>query len=185
VATSSGNWGVGSNWSTGQVPGSSDDVVINPFTALTVTINSGNRSVNSLQSGSNASLVLTGGSFAVTGEAEIDGSFLLGGAVTLSGKYSGGASSTAQFGSGNVDAGGNTILDFPNFEWTGGSFAGSLTNTGTITLLGSSQTFLTGALNNSGTIIDSGTGSLVLGTAGSDGNTPGSLAWIPTGGKIG
>ncbi len=156
-------------------------MTIDPPTALTVTIDSGNQSVNSILSESNATLSLSGGSLAVAAGAEIDGSFQLNGNLALSGMYSGGASSTAQFSAGNVNAGGSTVLDFPSFDWTGGTFGGSLTNTVTITLSGSSQIFLSGALSNSGTIIDSGTGSLVLGTAGSDSNSPGTLNNLASG----
>jgi hypothetical protein len=56
VSPTSGNWNPRSNRNTGTVPGPNDDVVINPSAALTVTIDSGNQSVNSLQGGSNATL---------------------------------------------------------------------------------------------------------------------------------
>ena len=44
ISTQSGNWNVGSNWSTGQVPGTGDAVVIDVSGASpTVTINSGSQ----------------------------------------------------------------------------------------------------------------------------------------------
>src|SRR5436309_3382886 len=45
----SGFWDVGSNWSTGSVPGANDDVVISRAASLTVTLRGGSFSVHSLQ----------------------------------------------------------------------------------------------------------------------------------------
>src|SRR5258707_470096 len=57
----SGPWDVGSDWSTGQVPTSADDVTINrAISGLTITVRSGNQAVHSLQS--NEALAVSGGS---------------------------------------------------------------------------------------------------------------------------
>ena len=73
--------------------------MINP-SALTVTIDSGNQSVNRLQSESNATLSLSGGSLAVAAGAEVDGGFQVSGNVTLAGTFTGGAGSSVQLSSG-------------------------------------------------------------------------------------
>ena len=152
AATSSGNWDVGSNWSTGQVPGPGDDVVINPSNALTVTINSGNQSVNSLESASNATLSLTGGSLAVAAGAEVDGGFQVSGNVALAGTFTGGSGSAAQLSSGTLTGGsGGATLDFPVLQWTGGNLGGTVANAGMLTVSGSAV-LLAGTLTNTGTI---------------------------------
>ena len=212
VATSSGNWDVGSNWSTGQVPGPSDDVVINAAAALTVTINSGNQSVNSIQSGSNATLSLSAGSLAVTTGAEVDGGFQISGNVTISGSFSGGAGAVSQFSSGTLTTGsGGATVNFPDFQWLGGSIEGTLSNAGsmtwsngtvvgdvsnagTITLTGGTDLTncpgVLGQLSNAGTIIQH-TGDLALITgdsvtvAGSVVNLPGAIYDIEVAGVIG
>src|SRR5262245_23821112 len=49
TSTTSGNWNLGSNWSAGNVPGPTDDVVIDVAGASpTITIDSGGQSVHSL-----------------------------------------------------------------------------------------------------------------------------------------
>ena len=59
----SGNWDVAANWNTDTVPGPADDVTISPTSAATITIQSGDaESVNSLTTGSNSTLAITGGS---------------------------------------------------------------------------------------------------------------------------
>jgi RHS repeat-associated protein len=167
VATSSGNWNVGSNWSTGNVPGSGDDAVIEPSAALTVTIDSGNQSVNSLQCGSNATLSISSGSLAVANGAEIDGSFQVNGTVTLAGTFSGGGSAKSQFSGGALTGGpGGATLGFPDFQWVGGTLAGTLTNQGTITAAGTGEMDLSGTLTNTGTIEVTGTGYIFSLTSG-------------------
>ena len=143
VATSSGNWDVGTNWSTGQVPGSTDDVVINPSAALTVTINSSVPPVNSLQSGSNATLSLSGGSLAMAAASEIDGPFALNG--------------------GTLDPNA-PVTTTANSTWSGGTISGTgtLTNSGVITLTptASSDAYL----QFSGNVTLAGSGQLVMGS---------------------
>jgi RHS repeat-associated protein len=85
----SGDWNVGSNWSTGNVPGPSDDVVINRSVPVTVTIGSGDQSVNSLQVTNNDALTLTAGSLTAANGITINSGTLnftggtLGSPVTL------------------------------------------------------------------------------------------------------
>lgn len=58
----SGNWDTGSNWSTGSVPGSGDDVVIDTSAAATITVRVGDsESVHQLTLGSVDTLSVTGG----------------------------------------------------------------------------------------------------------------------------
>ena len=153
ISTTSGDWNVGSNWSTGQVPGPGDDVVISPSTPLTVTIDSGSQSVNTLLTESNATLSLSGGSLAVAGGAEIYGSFQVSGSVTLDGTFTGESGSEAQLSSGTLTGGaGGVTVDFPDFQWAGGSLIGPVTNLGTLTVT-TSGVSLAGTLTNAGSIV--------------------------------
>ena len=45
ISKTSGNWNLGSNWSTGTVPGPGDDVIINESGSPTITVSSGTQSV--------------------------------------------------------------------------------------------------------------------------------------------
>ena len=61
ISPVSGDWNVGSNWSTGQVPGTSDDAVIDTAATLSVVIPSGdNESVHSLTTTANDTLAISG-----------------------------------------------------------------------------------------------------------------------------
>ncbi len=160
VATSSGNWDVGSNWSTGQVPGSTDDVVINPSAALTVTINSSVPPVNSLQSGSNATLAVSGGSLTLAAASEIDGAFTLsGGTLTASGTLT--TNGDSSWTGGTINANGNLVndsnVDVP--AGAGPTIGGVLTNDGTISITSAPNTFA--RLYVSGLTLG-GTGQLIL-----------------------
>src|SRR4051812_5126483 len=67
ISTSDGNWNVGSNWNTGNVPGSGDDAVIDVSGAQPkVTINT-DVSVHSLTAAD--PLVLAGGSLTVASQS--------------------------------------------------------------------------------------------------------------------
>ena len=82
ISPTSGDWNVGSNWSTGQVPGTGDDVVINVSGASpTVTIDSGAQSVNSVTAAD--PLVVSGGSLTLAAASEIDGPLSLSGVANL------------------------------------------------------------------------------------------------------
>jgi RHS repeat-associated protein len=142
TSSTSGSWDVASNWSTGKVPGPTDDVFINVSNAIpTVTISSVVESVHSITA--TDALVISGGGLTIAASSAIDGSFTL----------SGGTLTT------NVPL---TLAG--STEWTGGSIAGSgtVTNTGTIAISTNSSLQLGPALNDSGTINQAGTGSLVV-----------------------
>ena len=118
-------------------------------------------------------VVLSGGAFApgtvtVAAGAVVD---LTGGqTVTYSGTLAGSGGGTVQFSSGTITVGvGGLTLDFPGsmFQWTGGGFeasGGNVSNLGTINIAGSSQKqiYADGALDDYGTIIQTGTGDLGL-----------------------
>ena len=86
-STSSGNWGDAANWSTGQVPGPSDDVVIDVNGASpTVTIDSTTQAaVNSIASSD--PLAISGGSLSVSANSTISGGLAMtaGASLTASG----------------------------------------------------------------------------------------------------
>ncbi len=85
ISTSSGNWNVASNWSTGAVPTSSSVVIINvPGATPTITISSGTQSVLSLTAADPISI--TGGSLIVSASSTISGALsMTGGKVEATG----------------------------------------------------------------------------------------------------
>ncbi len=109
-----------------------------------------------------------GATFNVAQGATLD---LTGGqSVTYSGTLTGSGSGTVQFSTGTLTVGlGGLTLDFPSnlFQWTGGNLDASgetVTNMGTINLSGSSEAafyaddYLNAALDDYGTIVQTGTG---------------------------
>ena len=77
-----GDWGDAANWSTGQVPGPEDNVIIDvPEGELTITNASGNRQVKSIQT--QEDLVFSGGSLTINGFGRIHGDLTLGSGRTL------------------------------------------------------------------------------------------------------
>ncbi|HEV3383195.1 MAG TPA: hypothetical protein VG097_00190, partial [Gemmata sp.] len=81
INAGSGNWDVGSNWSTGAVPTSSQTAVISTTSAATITIQNGdNITVQSTTTGSNDTLLFTGGQLEVT-----TGASTLSGPLTMTG----------------------------------------------------------------------------------------------------
>ena len=85
ISPTSGSWDVASNWSTGKVPGQSDDVVINVSGASpTVTISSNVESVKSITA--DDPLVISGGGLTVAANSTISGGLsMTGGSLTASG----------------------------------------------------------------------------------------------------
>jgi hypothetical protein len=82
------NWDDPQNWNTQAVPGAGDDVVIDTGSvAATVNINSSDsESVNSLRTGVNDTLSITGGSLTVAANSTLSGSLAMtGGSLTASG----------------------------------------------------------------------------------------------------
>ncbi len=94
--------------------------------------------------------------------------------ASYAGNYSGSGGGIVQWSGGQFGVTGETgpgvTFNFPGtlFQWTGGSFTNThpnhpFTNTGTMTLAGSSDKAIGGsAFNNSGTIIQAGTGNLIV-----------------------
>jgi hypothetical protein len=85
INSAGGSWGVASNWSTGAVPGPSDDAVIDVSGASpTVTISSNVESVHSRTA--DDPLVISGGGLTVAANSTIsDGLTMSGGSLTASG----------------------------------------------------------------------------------------------------
>src|SRR5215472_2769454 len=71
----SGNWDVGSNWSTGVVPHATDDVTISTASAQTITHSAGSDTIASLFVNSDDTLGMTGGLLTVRGNATLAGAF--------------------------------------------------------------------------------------------------------------
>lgn len=106
TGASGGSWDVGSNWSTGSVPAAGDDVTIDTSSAMTITIQSGESiTVNSLTTGANDTLSLTGASVATKGDFTNNGTLTVdaGSKVSVDANFS--QSST---GSLNVQIGGSS-----------------------------------------------------------------------------
>jgi hypothetical protein len=84
----SGDWDVAANWSTGVVPSSSDVVGIDMSGTATITIQPGDEiEVQTLTTGSNDTLSITGGSLTITaGQSILDGPLsMTGGLLTATG----------------------------------------------------------------------------------------------------
>ena len=83
----SGNWDNPANWSSGQVPGPSDDVVISTAGSATITIQTGDSLVvNSVTTGANDTLSFTGGSLTIGANSTLSGPLsMTGGTLTATG----------------------------------------------------------------------------------------------------
>jgi hypothetical protein len=151
----SGNWNTPTNWSTGQVPGINDNVVIDRSggnalldNRFTITVDSG-VSVNSIQS--KEAIDITGGSLAVAAASEFDGTFTV-------------ENSGSLVGNGPVLLTGTSTLN-------AGTISGTVTNTGTMTLGGSDHGFNAGTFTNQGTVTQTG-GRVVLENGSTFNNSP-------------
>jgi hypothetical protein len=155
VGSTSGDWNTASNWSGNAVPGSEDDVVINPGNSSTViTISSGTQTVKSLQS-SAVLQINTGASLSLAAASTISGTLTLNGGTLL--------------GAGNLTLSGVTNASAGTFGGTG-----TITNSGTMTVIGAVN--LNQALANTGTVLLSGAGgSLTVNTSGVVTNEAGGL----------
>src|SRR5579871_4309229 len=141
MSNQSGFWDVGSNWSTGQVPSATDDVTIN-VPGITVTVRDG-RLAHSLQC--QDALVLSAGGLTLGADSEMDGPLTLGNATLTT----------------------NGVLTLTgNDTWSAGTVtgSGSVANQGTLNLTGSGES-LQVILNNTGTITQTGSGSLNVSAA--------------------
>ena len=123
VAAGSGNWSIAANWSGGTVPVSTDNVVLNPGAACTITVD-GNYPINNLALGLNATLSISstftltaGGNFSQTNRTFNGGT----GSLNIAGNFS-------QSG-GTFNAGSAVMNVNGTFSKTTGSF-----NQGTVTL---------------------------------------------------
>ncbi len=132
IGATSGSWNVGSNWSDG-VPTADDDVTINPAATVTVSIDSGSISVNSITMVGDDALSITSGTLTVTAP-----SILHDFSVT----------------SGTVNADTEMTLT-GNSLWTGNpTFTGQIRNEGTLSITGDPNVGAT--LDNAGTIHNNG-----------------------------
>src|ERR1043166_2330790 len=133
-----GDWNTATNWSTGILPGPSDDVIIDVAGAVTVTHSSGTHSVNSLLT-QNA-FALSGGSLTVSSTIQINNTFTNSGALVATNGCTVNISSSTWGSSGTITADTSTL-----------TFGSNWNNTGTITANASTLTF-NGAWSNNGTI---------------------------------
>jgi hypothetical protein len=155
AASGDNNWNDPANWSTGQVPGALNDVVMNLLPGQTVTMGSGNETINSLTEQGGGTLVVNG-ALTVTGATNIadtlkvvGGSFTANGAATVANLDVG--DGTAGIASGNFIANGAVTLG--GVDLTGGvlSVPGSVTITG-------QAAFNSGAeIDGPGTVVYQGT----------------------------
>ena len=77
-----GDWSDPSNWSTGEVPGTLDDVVIDLVaTDVTITISGGSREVRSLHS--EEAFVISGGSLRVSRDSQVNAAFTMAAGTSL------------------------------------------------------------------------------------------------------
>ncbi len=118
-----GDWDTASNWSTGQVPGQADDVVINQ-TGITVTHSTNaSEAINSLSS--QASINWQDGSLTLASASLVTGAFDNAGTVTIQGgalKLWGGGTSTGAF---TVSAGATLSFDLATTLGLGSSVSGN------------------------------------------------------------
>jgi len=124
INASGGDWDTASNWSTGQLPGASDDVVLNVPGTVTITHSTNTADAVRSISGTNA-LALSSGSLSVSSNS------VYGGAVTLSGA--------------TLTGGGNLELDGA-LTWNAGTMSGTGTTLakGTVLLNPTTQFFQPG-----------------------------------------
>ncbi|SHL40032.1 hypothetical protein SAMN05444159_5805 [Bradyrhizobium lablabi] len=151
AASGDNNWNDPANWSTGQVPGALNDVVMNLLPGQTVTMGSGNETINSLTEKGGGTLVVNG-ALTVTGAVNIaDTLKVVGGSVTANG-----AATVANLDVGNGIAG----IASGNFIANGAVTLGGVDLTGGVLSVPGSVTITGQAAFNSGAEID-GPGTVV------------------------
>ena len=140
----SGNWDVGANWSTGNVPGAGDNAVINTQATGTITIQSDDaEAVDQLSLASNDTLSFTGGTLTIGASSTLNGALsMTGGAIIASG---GGVAVTVSGSTSISDASlyakNGATLSLPNLTSysTNGTFqadgSGSLLNLSALTTI--------------------------------------------------
>ena len=142
---SSGDWGLGSNWSTGSTPTAGQSVRINVAGAQTVTMSSG--AFNPLNIDSAENLTLSGGSLTVAGLFGMNAGTVLaisGGALLANGTLT---APTLNLSSGSLSGSGNITVN-TDFNQTGGTF----NPTGNLDLTRSLGNFNLSGLATNGTI---------------------------------
>jgi hypothetical protein len=136
-----GDWATASNWSTGRLPGVSDDVVIDVPGNVSVTHAAGADAIHSLTS--QKTIVLSGGTLSLSGDSVVNNDTILTGGTLA--------------GDGDLAVNGLLI-------WTDGAMSGSghtLANNGLV-ISGSAAKTLTGrTLDNAGMATWSGSGNIV------------------------
>lgn len=160
-----GNWNTPSDWSTGTLPGTNDDVFIPAGPAITVTHSSGAHVIHSLLS--QQAFTLSGGSLTVATTVQVNNSFLLTSAGTLAGatvlQPTNGFSLVVEGTSGTLD--GVTVngtLDVGNTETATLNITNGLTLNGTA-LAGNPTNANWGEIKFSGTQRLAGSGLLRFG----------------------
>ena len=152
INASGGNWNTASNWSTGGVPGSTSDVIIDFSGTYTVTLDV-NTTITSLTLGNSSgpqTLSVNGKTLTLNGP----------GASTIDNN------GVLDFNGGTLTGGGDLTVNGA-FNWTGGTMSGSGTTSiasgGTLTLSGGSTKTLSGrTVDNAGTATLSNTGEFDL-----------------------
>jgi hypothetical protein len=153
ISSSSGNWSVATNWSTGIVPGPDDHVIIDRNGTYTVTLNV-NATIAGLELGSSISgqqiLLINASTRTLTlnGPATVQGNGLL------------------RLTAGTITGTGDLTVA-SELEWQGGTLTGSgiarVESGGTLRISGSAAKTLNGrTLQNAGIIELSGTGTVTL-----------------------
>jgi hypothetical protein len=146
-----GNWSTKSDWSSGAVPVSTDDVTINTASFHTITLSTSNSTINSLTVGNDA-FVMTGGSLKIAAASSFANTLTISaGALTL-----GGATSVAGLftQSGGTISGAGTLTLAGGADFTGGWDA--FTGTGGTVLQGTTYDVGSLALDGGRTLENQG-----------------------------
>ena len=139
INASGGNWNVAANWSTGHVPGTGDDAVIDSAAALSVFLPSGdNESVHSLTTTANDTLSITGGSLTVAANSTLGGPLSMnGGSLTATGAgITVAVNGTTSVTGGNLFAVGGATLNLPELT----SYTANSGQTSTLEATGTGST---------------------------------------------
>jgi fibronectin-binding autotransporter adhesin len=178
VAPVSGFWDVGSNWSTGQVPGSGDDVAINQ-PGVTVTVRDA-EAVHSVSA--NDPLALNAGSLTLASSSQLNSGLTVAVGATLT---SNGTTTVNSFelNGGTVAADSGSLVFSGDTNSTGGSFV--VGQGATVDLTGGTAPTYTGTYTGSGAgQVQLNSGALAIGVGGATFDfAKGMFQW--TGGSIG
>ncbi|MBI5755929.1 MAG: tandem-95 repeat protein, partial [Nitrospirae bacterium] len=139
ITNANGLWQTAGNWSTGVLPGPSDDVCIDVPGDITVTHSQGADSISSLRS--NEAIVLSGGSISIANSA------VLSGALTLSGGTLTGAANVISLGLFTITSGtlggSGTVTVTGTMTWA----SGTMTGTGTTVIAAGGTLNISGSVN--------------------------------------